>query len=101
MEMASALLRAGVVSQDDVKRLEVEQEIEAELERAARLVELEFDDALRRNRYGYEIKAWMRDTGRLVPLEVLNRWAELDEREQSIEWSKWLAAYREVTAAEN
>ena len=101
MEMAHALLRSGVVTNDDVRRLEAEHEAEEEAKAAlahreflALQAENKLDNTLRRNKNGYEIKGWMRNTGKVIPMEVLERWNELDERDQSIEWSKWLAAYR-------
>lgn len=102
-QMVDVLLRSGVITQDDIERVEVEEESDRELEEAAQVVAFQFEVALKRIkcRLGYEIEAWMRETNKLVPINVLEKWAELDERDQMIEWSKWLAAYREVTAAEN
>lgn len=102
MQMASALLRSGVVTQDDVRRLEVEEKAAQEAEIQARLnmalailIQFNTDRVLRRNKCGSEIKEWMLDTGKIVPLEVLERWVGLSAHNQTIEWAKWLAAYRE------
>ena len=82
MELAGALLRGGKVSQADVDRVEVEMEIHQNFENIVKTIR-------------DEITAWIKTTGKLIPTEVLEAWALLDERKQQVEWSKWLAAYRE------
>lgn len=99
MELAHALLRSGVVTEDDVERVKVQEEIDREVERVVRVVELRYGAALKRIHgirfgLGSEINAWMESTEKLVPIEVVEAWAELDGENQLIEWARWLAAYR-------
>lgn len=99
--VSAALLRSGIVNDDDIERVEVQQEIDRETEEVLRVLEIRFNNALNSNKMGREIARWIESTGKLVPFEVLERWADLEGREQLIEWSKWLAAYREVCEVAN
>lgn len=103
--VSAALLRSGIVNENDIARVEtpdeVDREIEREREKSLRALEVRFNNALNSNTMGREIAEWINSTGKLVSFELLERWADLDEREQLIEWSKWLAAYREVCETKN
>ena len=94
MELANALLRKGVVTRDDVGRAQAEKKADQELEQAVHLLQVRLDSALNDivRPIRDEITAWIED----IPIEVLEKWATLDKRGQQVEWSKWLAAYREA-----
>ncbi len=83
MELSGVLLRSGKVSQADVDRVGLEMEIHQHFKNIVKTIR-------------DEITAWIKTTGKLIPTEVLEAWALLDERKQQVEWSKWLAAYREA-----
>ena len=88
MEMAAAMQRAGMVTQDQVDEQRKIKVVVDEFERR-------YDLALQRLDLREEIVTWMEDTGRLVPIEVLDRWCATGKYTQKEEWAKWLCAYRE------
>ena len=96
--LSSAMLRAGVVTQNDVERANVQQRIDAEIEEKAQKVKRQFESALRPNPMKAEISTWMESTGRIVPLKVLRKWSNLKRDGMIEEWARWLLAYRESVA---
>lgn len=102
--MTDAMLKAGLVRAEDIERAQHQRKAEEEAERKARQLAQRYEAALIRiGGRNFEMKTWMKETGRTIPLEVLEKWASLaDERDWRAldrEWVKWLAAWREAQGA--
>lgn len=91
--MRDALIRAGLASEADVKRIEAESAAQAavaeELARRARAL------AKLPSQVVAELLAWQRATKRYVPTPVVVEWSLLAYDGQLREWARWLAAARE------
>ena len=99
--MAAAMQKAGLVTDEDMKRANEEAEREAEVERIVREAALRFDAAMSALPPGLarEMAEWM-EANKLIPVEVLEAWG-LIMRGEGIkgvrrEWAKWLGAWREA-----
>lgn len=90
--LALALIKAGITTDADVKRLESQEKRESRerSERAALELALErLPPTIR-----LELAAWEEQTRKSVPREVILTWADLPRQLQAREWSRWLAAWR-------
>lgn len=110
ISMAAALKKAGVITDEDMRQAEERAKIQAkaeaeqaEIKAKQRIAEFKvamaYDNAMSGIPVGLarEMYAWMTNTGKLIPLGVLEAWSKLDDvLFIHREWAKWLAAYREA-----
>lgn len=107
VSMAEALLQGGVISPKDIATLEERAEAECK----AKLQNPDLGDRIARRNVKdslphdivVELNAWEEESGIIVPLEILERWAVCYERFDRTgllrEWAKWLHAYSEKASA--
>ena len=90
--LREALLKAGVTTDADVKRLEREARQQAKEQSEQAALELALQKLPPTIRL--EIAAWQIQTKRSVPVEIIKTWADLPRQLQTREWARWLSLWR-------
>lgn len=118
--MGAALLKANLVTEADMKMATKRADAEAEEQGLIKAIVQRMETAVDAlpSTIGSEVTKWMEDNNKLIPMEVLEKWAEIakadkiaNHKDASLdtysrqrgenpnitrEWAKWLNAMREI-----